>query len=261
MRVPAAILNPASFLPAEIHRDDVGAVLDRLRRGRVVLGMLVLVERTLVALRLELQREIDRRVDEAGNRRERDREPRRRLVEGKADLEAVVAYLQIPEAVLDDDGHLVGEALGEVPRDVDPGRAGLEGNVEMVLAGQPPGRLDLAKHPADHGAQRLLDDLVVGNQAVGRLFAHRFRLVALWIKRSRRSKVPAMPIDATLPYDDGNIFARILRGEIPAKRVYEYQYALAFHDINPQAPVHILVIPKGAYVSWDDFSERAPEAE
>ena len=66
-----------------------------------------------------------------------------------------------------------------------------------------------------------------------------------------------MPIDATLPYDEGNIFARVLRGEIPAKRVYEDDYALAFHDINPQAPTHILVIPKGAYVSWDDFSERA----
>ena len=65
-----------------------------------------------------------------------------------------------------------------------------------------------------------------------------------------------MPIDATLPYDDSNIFARILRGEIPAKRVYEDEHALAFHDINPQAPVHILVIPKGAYVSWDDFSAR-----
>ena len=70
-----------------------------------------------------------------------------------------------------------------------------------------------------------------------------------------------MPIDATAPYDDSNIFARILRGEIPAKRVYEDEHALAFHDINAQAPVHILVIPKGAYVSWDDFSERAPEAE
>ncbi|MFL6862054.1 MAG: histidine triad nucleotide-binding protein [Allosphingosinicella sp.] len=70
-----------------------------------------------------------------------------------------------------------------------------------------------------------------------------------------------MPIDATLPYDDGNIFARILRGEIPAKRVYEDEHALAFHDINPQAPVHILVIPKGAYVSWDDFSAKASEAE
>ncbi|MBX3560288.1 MAG: histidine triad nucleotide-binding protein [Sphingomonas sp.] len=70
-----------------------------------------------------------------------------------------------------------------------------------------------------------------------------------------------MPIDATLPYDDANIFARILRGEIPAKRVYEDEFALAFHDINPQAPTHILVIPKGAYVSWDDFSERAPAEE
>jgi diadenosine tetraphosphate (Ap4A) HIT family hydrolase len=70
-----------------------------------------------------------------------------------------------------------------------------------------------------------------------------------------------MPIDATLPYDDANIFARILRGEIPAKAVYEDAFALAFHDINPQAPTHILVIPKGRYVSWDDFSAHAPDAE
>ena len=66
-----------------------------------------------------------------------------------------------------------------------------------------------------------------------------------------------MPIDATLPYDPSNIFARILRGEIPNRTVYEDEHALAFHDINPQAPVHILVIPKGPYVSWDDFSDRA----
>ena len=70
-----------------------------------------------------------------------------------------------------------------------------------------------------------------------------------------------MPIDAAQPYDESNIFARILRGEIPCKRVYEDEFALAFHDINPLAPTHILVIPKGAYVSWDDFSERAGEAE
>ena len=70
-----------------------------------------------------------------------------------------------------------------------------------------------------------------------------------------------MPIDATLPYDDGNIFARILRGEIPNKTVYEDEHVLAFHDINPLAPTHILVIPKGAYVSWDDFSERATNEE
>ena len=70
-----------------------------------------------------------------------------------------------------------------------------------------------------------------------------------------------MPIDATLPYDDSNIFARLLRGEIPSKRVYEDDHAVAFHDISPQAPAHILVIPKGRYVSWDDFSERAADAE
>ena len=70
-----------------------------------------------------------------------------------------------------------------------------------------------------------------------------------------------MPIDATLPYDDSNIFARILRGELPCKRVYEDEYSLAFYDINPQAPLHILVIPKGPYVSWDDFSARGGDAE
>jgi len=70
-----------------------------------------------------------------------------------------------------------------------------------------------------------------------------------------------VPIDATQPYDDQNIFAKILRGEIPSKRVFENEFALAFHDINPQAPHHILVIPKGPYVSWDDFSARASEAE
>ena len=70
-----------------------------------------------------------------------------------------------------------------------------------------------------------------------------------------------MPIDATLPYDDANVFARILRGEIPSTRVYEDDWAIAFHDIAPQAPTHILVIPRGAYVSWDDFSERASAEE
>jgi len=70
-----------------------------------------------------------------------------------------------------------------------------------------------------------------------------------------------MSVDATQTYDDTNIFARILRGEIPAKAVYEDEHALAFHDIAAQAPVHILVIPKGPYVSWDDFSARAPDAE
>jgi histidine triad (HIT) family protein len=70
-----------------------------------------------------------------------------------------------------------------------------------------------------------------------------------------------MPIDATTPYDDSNIFARILRGEIPSKAVYEDEQVLAFHDINPLAPTHILVIPKGPYVSWDDFSARGSDEE
>jgi histidine triad (HIT) family protein len=70
-----------------------------------------------------------------------------------------------------------------------------------------------------------------------------------------------MPIDASRPYDENNIFARILRGEIPCRKVYEDEHALAFNDINPQAPIHILVIPKGSYVSWDDFSERGSAEE
>src|SRR5579884_2567809 len=70
-----------------------------------------------------------------------------------------------------------------------------------------------------------------------------------------------MPIDATKAYDDSNIFARILRGEIPSKKVFEDEHVLAFHDINPLAPTHILVIPKGPYVSWDDFSARASDVE
>ncbi|MBU8537028.1 histidine triad nucleotide-binding protein [Falsiroseomonas tokyonensis] len=63
------------------------------------------------------------------------------------------------------------------------------------------------------------------------------------------------------PYDSKNIFARILRGEIPAKTVHDDAFALAFHDINPQAPVHVLVIPKGAYVSQADFAANASDAE
>jgi len=63
-----------------------------------------------------------------------------------------------------------------------------------------------------------------------------------------------------MAYDDSNIFAKILRGEIPCKKVYEDDFALAFHDIRPLAPVHVLVIPKGPYVSLDDMSTQAPPA-
>lgn len=64
-----------------------------------------------------------------------------------------------------------------------------------------------------------------------------------------------------MPYDQNNIFARILRGEIPCRKVYEDQHVLAFHDIRPQAPTHVLVIPKGPYVSYADFSEQATPEE
>jgi len=70
-----------------------------------------------------------------------------------------------------------------------------------------------------------------------------------------------VPIDHHQPYDENNIFARILRGELPATKVLETQHSIALHDINPLAAVHVLVIPKGAYVSWDDFAARASEAE
>jgi histidine triad (HIT) family protein len=63
------------------------------------------------------------------------------------------------------------------------------------------------------------------------------------------------------PYDDANVFAKILRGEIPSRKVYEDEWALAFHDINPQAPVHVLVIPKGRYCSLADFSAGGSDAE
>jgi histidine triad (HIT) family protein len=62
-------------------------------------------------------------------------------------------------------------------------------------------------------------------------------------------------------YDPGNVFARILRGELPCKKIYESQHALAFHDINPAAPVHILVIPKGAYVTLDELTTNGTAEE
>ena len=64
-----------------------------------------------------------------------------------------------------------------------------------------------------------------------------------------------------MAYDTNNIFARILRGEIPCQKVFENEHVLAFRDINPQAPLHILVIPKWAYISMDDFSAKASDAE
>ncbi|MCK8787154.1 histidine triad nucleotide-binding protein [Roseomonas sp. NAR14] len=70
-----------------------------------------------------------------------------------------------------------------------------------------------------------------------------------------------MAVTGKPPYEEGNIFARILRGEIPCRKVHEDEHALAFHDIAPQAPVHVLVIPKGPYVSFADFAATAPAEE
>ena len=64
-----------------------------------------------------------------------------------------------------------------------------------------------------------------------------------------------------MAYDDNNVFAKILRGEIPAKKVYENEYALAFHDIGAKAPIHVLVIPKGKYLSIVDFNASASDSE
>ena len=64
-----------------------------------------------------------------------------------------------------------------------------------------------------------------------------------------------------MTYDKNNIFAKILRGEIPCKKIYEDDYVLAFHDVNPQKKIHALIIPKGEYVNLDDFSSNATEKE
>jgi len=70
-----------------------------------------------------------------------------------------------------------------------------------------------------------------------------------------------MAVDALGDYDDGNVFARILRGDLPCREVYADDWALAFHDIAPQAPLHVLVIPRGRWRSWADFSGGASDAE
>lgn len=70
-----------------------------------------------------------------------------------------------------------------------------------------------------------------------------------------------MPVSGAGPYDPSNVFARVLRDEIPSRRVYEDEWAIAFHDIAPQAPVHVLVIPRGPYVAMADFVATASEAE
>src|SRR5690606_7822898 len=170
------------FLPAEVDRDDIGAVFCRanvIRRGPFR-GAGAVVLRPVVAGRidvaigsLELQPEIDRRIDERGDRRERDHQLGRDLVEAQPDRKAVLVDRQVPELVLQHDRHFVGKAFAQVLGDGYARRAGLEGDVEVVVAGQrAAAALDRAEHAPDYRAQRLLHDLVVRDQAVGRLFAH-----------------------------------------------------------------------------------------
>ena len=64
-----------------------------------------------------------------------------------------------------------------------------------------------------------------------------------------------------MKYDDNNIFAKVLRGEIPCKKIYEDEYVLSFHDVNPQKKIHALVVPKGKYVDLDDFNAKASDKE
>ena len=125
-----------------------------------------------IGLHLELQREIDGGIDEGGDRAEGDDQMRRDLVEGQAHLEMLVADLEVPEFILKDDRHFVREALHQMLGNVDAGRLGLEGDVEMMRTGQAAGLLHFAQHAANHRAQRLLHDLVIGNQAVGQVVAH-----------------------------------------------------------------------------------------
>ncbi len=70
-----------------------------------------------------------------------------------------------------------------------------------------------------------------------------------------------MPVKGLGEYDSNNVFARILRGEIPSRRVFENEFAVAFHDIAPQAPIHVLVIPRGPYISLADFTAKASAEE
>src|SRR5581483_944160 len=129
----------SSLLPREIDADDVGAVLAPfLRRGfgHVILRFLMLLAELGGCVRLEGEGELDGWIVELGDRSERHVEGRGDTAERQTNGESVFLHLEVPEAVLDDDGHLVGEFLDQVLRNRDPGKPGLEGDVEMVSARQ-----------------------------------------------------------------------------------------------------------------------------
>ncbi len=80
-------------------------------------------------------------------------------------------------------------------------------------------------------------------------------------KLKRNCAAASKKLNRNMAYDSTNIFAKILRGEIPCKPIYQSEHALAFHDINPHRKIHALVIPKGAYSDFSDFANHASAAE
>ena len=134
----------------------------------------MLLVRKFLCIRLESQRELDGRVMELSHGSEGNVKSRRYAAERQADREAVVLDLEVPEAVLDDDRHLVREALEQVFRDGDTRHPRLERDVEMMVAGEGSRRFDLAQNTAHDRPQCVLHDLVVRDQAFGSLVAHGF---------------------------------------------------------------------------------------
>ena len=125
-----------------------------------------------VAGNLEVQGEIDRGIDEGGDRHERDIQARRDAVESQPDLECIVMDLKVPKLVLQDDRHFVREARDQMLRDVDTGGTRFESDVKMMRARQHVRMADLSQHAPDDRAQGLLHDFVIGNQAIGLMVAH-----------------------------------------------------------------------------------------
>jgi histidine triad (HIT) family protein len=144
------------------------------------------------------------------------------------------------------------------------------------------GRLKLAQKLGEEAAETMIaavaqDDAALASEAADLLFhlllvlgERRVALADVFFRlearegrsglaeRAQAAEEKAMTVKAIEEYNPQNVFAKILRGEIPCRKVHETEHALAFHDINPQAPVHVLVIPKAAYVSMADFTAHAP---
>jgi imidazoleglycerol-phosphate dehydratase len=162
-------LVSGSLLPPEIHRYNIRTIL--LLNRRLIIARRFMWLRPGIGLDVELEREIDAGVNEGGDCGEGDEELGGHLAEGQADLKMLGLYLQVPIFMLEDDGHFIGKTLHQVHRDGYARRAGFEGDVEMMLAGQALAR-NIAEHAADDRAQRLLHYVIIGNQAFGALIAH-----------------------------------------------------------------------------------------